>query len=91
MLINIQSGTQAYWTRVLSVGAQRQDKGKQPQAETQEVPSDKLLYSEHDRAVEQAAQRACGVVLSADIQNPPRCFPMQPTTENLLQQEGWSR
>ena len=43
----------------------------------------KLHYFDGDRALEQAAQRGCGVT-SGDIQNLPGHFPVQPTPGNLL-------
>jgi len=55
------------------------------QTGTQEVPSEEeLLYCRGDRSLGQAAQGSCGVSFSADIQNPPGCFPVQPATGNLL-------
>lgn len=47
-----------------------QDKGQQAQTVTQKVPSEdeEKHHCEDSRALEQAAQRVCGVSLSGDIQ-----------------------
>jgi len=44
------------------------------QSETEEVPSE-LLYCVGDRALEQAAQRCCGV-FSEDFKDQPGCLPV---------------
>ena len=48
----------------------------------------RLLPSEVDRALEQAAQGGCGVSFSGDIQDPPGQGPVQPTVGDSASAEG---
>ena len=76
----LQGGCQEDGARLFS-GAQRQDKGQWAQTEAEEVLSEheeELLYSEGDGALEQAAQRSCGVSFSGDNQDPPERRPVLP-------------
>jgi len=49
------------------------------------------FYSKDSEALEQIAQRGDGVSFSGDTQNAPACFSVQPTAENLLMQESWTK
>ena len=76
----LQGGCQEDGARLFSV-AQWQDKGQRAQTEAQDVPSEhekEFLHSEGDGALEQVAQRGCGVSFSGDIQDPPGQGPVQP-------------
>lgn len=51
---------------------------------------EKLLFCEHERTLEQAAQR-CRGFSSGDTKNSPGCFCVQHTVENLFSQCDWTR
>jgi len=71
----------------------QQDKGQQAQTAAEEVPAEheeELLPSEGDGALEQAAQRGCGVSFFGDIQDPPGQGPVQPALGDPVSAEGWT-
>jgi len=79
------------WGQTLFSSAQQQDKGQRAQTEAQEVPSEheeELHDSEGDGALEQAAQRGCGVSFSGDIQDPPGQVPVQPAVADPASAAG---
>jgi len=47
-------------------------------------PEEEFIFSEGDRALEQAAQRGCGVSFSGSIQDPSGRLPLQPIVGSLL-------
>ena len=79
-----------YWVGVNWMGPgalQQQNKGQWAQTGTQEVSSEdeeKPFHCEGDEALEQCAQRGCGVS-SGGIQELPGHLPVQPTVGNLFQ------
>ena len=80
--------------QTLFSGAQRQDKGQWAQTEAEEVPSEheeELLPSEGDGALEQVAQRGCGVSFSGDILDPAGQCPVQPAVGDRASAGGWTR
>ncbi|GAB0207908.1 mitochondrial enolase superfamily member 1 [Grus japonensis] len=73
--------------RLFSVESQQQDKGHNLEHKKFHL-EEKLLHFEGDRALEQVAQRGCGVSFSGDIQNPPGCNPVQPALGEPALAEG---
>ena len=72
------------WGQALFSGVQQQNEGQQAQTVTEEFPSvqvEKNIHFESEKALEQAAERGCGVS-SEDIQNPPEHLLVQPTPGN---------
>ena len=62
--------------------------------EAEEAPAEQeeeLLPSEGEGALEEAAQRGCGVSFSGDIQTPPGHGPVQPAVGDPTSTEGWTR
>ena len=67
------------WGQTLFSGAQRQHKGQWAQTEVEKFClNTRKNFTEGDGALEQAAQRDCGVYFSGDIQDPPGQGPGQP-------------
>jgi len=72
--------------RLFSVVCSNRTRGNK-QIGIQEVlyeDEEEVMYCGGDRALEQAAQRSCGVSFSGDTQDLPGHSPVQPTVGNLL-------
>jgi len=63
--------------RLFSVVCSNRTRSNNKKSAIQEAPykHEEELYRKSDGALEQAAQRGCGIS-SEDIQNLPRCFPV---------------
>lgn len=86
----LRGGCQEDGTRLFSC-AKQQDERQWAKTEAQQITAEYesvFLYCEDDKAVEQVAQRGCGVFFSGDIQNPPGCHPVQCALGDLPQQGG---
>lgn len=87
------SGCQEDGDRLFS-GAQQQDKGQWAQSETQEAPAEyeeKCLCFEGDKALQQGAQRGCGVLCPGEIQKPSGHNPVQAALVEPALAGGWTR
>ncbi|KAJ7403055.1 hypothetical protein BTVI_80997 [Pitangus sulphuratus] len=73
-LINVYKYLKGGWQRMdqaLLGGAEQKDNGKLAESDAQEIPpeyEEELLSCTGDRALEQVAQRGCGVSLTGDCQ-----------------------
>jgi len=71
-------------------GVQQENKGQWAESGTQEIPNkhkEELIYGESGGALEDAAQRGCGVSFSGDAQEPPGCLPLRHAVGNCLSRE----
>ena len=90
--LDIQQGPECKRRGTPRLGGSRQccsnaNEGQWAETGTQGVPykhKEELLNCEGDRALEEAAQRGCGVSLSEAAQDPSGCLPVQPTVASLF-------